>query len=60
MTVAFDPAVEEPEVPDEASRHRGFWSRLLSQRSALVAVGFLGLLVLVAMFVPVVAPADPL
>ena len=58
--VGLNPVPPTADLPDELPQRRpGFWARFLRQRWALVGLTFLVLIILAAIFAPVVAPHPP-
>ncbi|MDQ1360690.1 MAG: peptide/nickel transport system ATP-binding protein, partial [Acidimicrobiaceae bacterium] len=58
--VGLNPVSPIADLPDEMPQRRpGFWARFLRQRWALVGLTFLLLIILAAIFAPVVAPHPP-
>ena len=56
----MNPVPPTADLPDELPQRRpGFWARFLRQRWALVGLTFLMLIILAAIFAPVVAPHPP-
>ncbi|HEX4244854.1 MAG TPA: ABC transporter permease subunit, partial [Acidimicrobiales bacterium] len=58
--VGLNPVPPTADVPDELPQRRpGFWARFLRQRWALVGLTILVLIILAAIFAPLVAPYPP-
>ncbi|HEY2563245.1 MAG TPA: dipeptide ABC transporter ATP-binding protein [Acidimicrobiales bacterium] len=58
--VGLNPVPPVADLPDELPQRRpGFWARFVRQRWALVGLTFLVLIILAAIFAPVVAPHPP-